>query len=246
MNIRTLGAPALALLFAASFGIANAQTALSVGCSGAPTATTIAWTANATGGVAPIALLWGNGVTSTAQTLSYAPGTFAMSIKATDASSSVATSTCSATVAAIPVAPAISSFTATPGSITAGQSSVLAWSVSNASSTSIDNGVGAVTGTSVTVSPTVTTTYTLSAVNPAGTSTAHATVTVTATSTTSTVQQQIQALLQQIKALQQQIAQLIASQFGTGTTTPPVIPPGPAVAFRSRAMSARVTAATTS
>ena len=229
MNLRTLGASALALSFALSFGVANAQTALSVSCSGAPTATSVAWTASASGGIAPYAYLWGNGSTSTSQTVTYAPGTYSMTIQATDASSSVATSTCAATVVAAPTAPAISAFTATPASITAGQSSVLAWTVANASSTSIDNSVGDTSSvTSTTVTPSVTTTYTLTAVNPAGTSTAAATVTVTpvSTSTPSTLQQQIQALLQQIAALQQQIRNLIAGQIGTGTSTPPVIPPG--------------------
>ncbi|MDO8552412.1 MAG: peptidoglycan-binding protein [bacterium] len=224
MNIRTFGASALTLVFALGFGVASAS-ALSVSCSGTPAISSITWVATTTDGVAPIALLWGNGSTSTSQTILYSPGTYAMTIQATDASSTVATSTCSAVVQAPPT---ITSFTASPVSITSGQSSILTWSVSNASSTSINNGVGVVSGTSTVVSPTVTTTYTLSALSPAGTTTASATVTVNATSTggSSTLAQQIQALLQQIRALQQQIAQLIANQFGFGTTTPPIIPPG--------------------
>lgn len=224
MRLKVFAASAAASVLLLSAGIASAATALSASCSGAASATSITWTASAVGGVSPVAFLWGNGATTSVQTVASAPGTFAMTLTATDASSTVATSTCSATVAA-PALPAIASFAAAPATITAGQSSVLSWTVSNASSTSINNGVGAVTGSSVTVSPSVTTTYTLSAVNPNGTTTATATVTVNATSTGSSVQDQIQALLKQIAALQAQLMQLLAAR-GTGTTTPPVLPPG--------------------
>jgi PKD repeat protein len=80
-------------------------------------------------------------------------------------------------------APVISSFTASPASINAGGSSQLAWSVSGATSLSIDGGVGDVTGrSSASVSPTATTTYTLTATGAGGTRTATATVTVTSAS----------------------------------------------------------------
>lgn len=82
-------------------------------------------------------------------------------------------------------APVISSFTANPGSITQGGQATLSWSVSGATSITIDNGVGNVsTATSKTVSPAQTTTYTLTATNSTGASTAHATVTVTTLPTT--------------------------------------------------------------
>ncbi len=77
-------------------------------------------------------------------------------------------------------APVIQSFGAQPATIAAGGSSTLAWSVTGATQLSIDQGVGAVTGTSIPVSPAATTTYTLTAVNAAGSSTASATVTVIA------------------------------------------------------------------
>ena len=77
-----------------------------------------------------------------------------------------------------PQPPSISSFTATPGTIAAGQSSTLAWVVTGATGLSIDRGVGAVTGTSTVVSPTATTVYTLTATNGSGTMTATATVNV--------------------------------------------------------------------
>ncbi len=225
MSIAKLGIPAAALALALSFGVANAATSLSVSCAGVPAASSVAWTATATGGVPPLAILWGNGSTSTTQTVSYTPGTYSMTVQATDASSSIATSTCSAVVAA-PTLPVISTFTANPASITSGQSSTLSWTVGNASSTSIDNGVGTVTSTSTSISPAVTTIYTLTAVNPTGTTTAQATVAVSATSTPSSIQAQIQALLQEITQLQQQLRDLIAGQMGTGTTTPSTMPPG--------------------
>jgi peptidoglycan/xylan/chitin deacetylase (PgdA/CDA1 family) len=75
--------------------------------------------------------------------------------------------------------PVIASFSADPASITSGQSSTLSWSVTNASSTSIDQNIGVVTGTSKTVVPTQTLTYTLTATNPAGSVSTTATVTVT-------------------------------------------------------------------
>ena len=72
--------------------------------------------------------------------------------------------------------------TATPASIMPGQSANLTWITTNATSATIDNGVGAVTPVlagSVTVKPTATTTYTITANGPGGTATAQATVTVT-------------------------------------------------------------------
>jgi hypothetical protein len=67
--------------------------------------------------------------------------------------------------------PVISAFTADRATIDPGQSTTLRWTIANAASASIDNGVGAVaaTGGSVTVSPTADpTTYQLTATNPAG------------------------------------------------------------------------------
>lgn len=76
--------------------------------------------------------------------------------------------------------PTISSFNASPSSITAGQSSILAWTVTGSSpiTLSIDQGVGTVTGEETTVSPASSTTYTLTAKNNAGSDTQQVTVTV--------------------------------------------------------------------
>lgn len=90
------------------------------------------------------------------------------------------TSTAQATVtvtAPLP-APTITSFAANPTSILPGGTSTLSWTVSNATTLSIDQGVGTVTGTSKTVSPSATTTYTLTATNSSGSVTATATVSV--------------------------------------------------------------------
>jgi hypothetical protein len=73
--------------------------------------------------------------------------------------------------------PVINYFTASPSSISLGDSTNLSWNVSNATSVTIDNGVGAVGSTgSTVVLPLGTTTYTLTASNSAGSSTAIASV----------------------------------------------------------------------
>lgn len=107
---------------------------------------------------------------------------YAYAVDLTDASgSSDATldgSPTAFTLAAVQTAPTISSFTASPSSIIAGQSSVLSWAASGATSFSVDNSVGTVTGSSQAVSPAQTTTYTLTATNSSGSVTKTATVTV--------------------------------------------------------------------
>lgn len=76
--------------------------------------------------------------------------------------------------------PTISSFSSSPSSITSGQATTLSWSVTDATSLSINNGVGNVTGlTSKNVSPTISTTYTLTATNSVGSITKSIMVTVT-------------------------------------------------------------------
>jgi peptidoglycan-associated lipoprotein len=78
-----------------------------------------------------------------------------------------------------PAAPTIGSFSAEPSSIERGQSSTLTWSVTDATSTSIDNSIGTVQATgNRRVFPGASTTYTLTATGPGGTKTATATVNV--------------------------------------------------------------------
>lgn len=78
-------------------------------------------------------------------------------------------------------APVIRSFTASPGSITSGGSSTLAWNVFGAATVRIDHAIGDVTPAGTrTVSPGTTTTYTLTATNEVDTVTSRARVTVSA------------------------------------------------------------------
>jgi len=75
-------------------------------------------------------------------------------------------------------APEITSFTATPSSISPGGSSTLAWNITGASYVIISPAPGAVRGTSVDVFPAQTTTYTIYATNQYGRTTSSVTVTV--------------------------------------------------------------------
>lgn len=201
----------------------SAASALTVACTGTPAPSAITWSAQASNGVQPYSFLWGNGSTSTSQTVNATPGQHSMNLQVTDASSTVATTTCSATVAQ---GPSITSFTASPTTIIAGQSSVLSWAVVNASSTSINQGVGTVSSTSATVSPSVTTIYTLTATSPIGSVTKTATVSVVASSTPSTALEQIKALLAQIEGLKKQIALILVGQVPNGGTTATSTPMG--------------------
>ena len=118
------------------------------------------------------------GATSGVYVAPATPGTYV--VTATSAAAPARSGTATVTITPAPApAPTISSFTATPASIASGGSSTLAWSVSGATSISIDQGVGTVTGATRSVSPSATTTYTLTARNASGSTTASATVTVT-------------------------------------------------------------------
>ena len=75
-------------------------------------------------------------------------------------------------------APAISSFTASSSSVSAGTPVTLNWNTSSASYLVVSPDAGAVRGTSATVTPATTTTYTLYATNSFGRTTATVTITV--------------------------------------------------------------------
>ena len=91
------------------------------------------------------------------------------------------TKTTAVAVAAQPAA-TIASFTATPSSLPAGGGSVtLNWNTSNASTLSLDNGIGVVTGTSKVVNVSASTNFTLTASNTTGGETKQANVVVAAT-----------------------------------------------------------------
>jgi PKD repeat protein len=135
-------------------------------------ATTLSWSV---AGATSVSI--NNGVgTVTGNSVSVSPTkTTTYTLSARNAGGTV-TATARVSVAVPP--PVISSFSASPASITAGESTTLSWSVAGATSLSINNGVGTVTGSSVTVSPTQTTTYTLTARNAGGTVTSSTRVTV--------------------------------------------------------------------
>ena len=78
-----------------------------------------------------------------------------------------------------PDGPAVNSFVATPNSILPGESTSLTWATNNATSVSINNGVGSVPlDGSIAITPAVTTLYTLTAVGTQGTTTATTVVVV--------------------------------------------------------------------
>jgi hypothetical protein len=74
--------------------------------------------------------------------------------------------------------PSIASFTASPVSVASGASTTLSWSVTGASYVIVSPQIGAVRGTSVSVTPAQTTTYTLYATNQYGRTTVSVTITV--------------------------------------------------------------------
>lgn len=90
-----------------SMVLVSAASALTTSCSGSAGVASITWTGSASQGVAPYSFLWGNGSTSTSQVVAAGVGTHSMTLQTTDASSTVATTTCSATI--------VASATTTPG-----------------------------------------------------------------------------------------------------------------------------------
>jgi type 1 glutamine amidotransferase len=92
------------------------------------------------------------------------------------------TSSLTVTVAKAAGAPRINAFSAAAPTISRGGSTSLTWNVSGATSLSLDQGIGAVTGESKSVSPTETTVYTLTAHNAAGSASATTTLQVSSSS----------------------------------------------------------------
>ncbi|MGA2083207.1 MAG: hypothetical protein ABSH53_21740 [Holophaga sp.] len=87
--------------------------------------------------------------------------------------------TASAQVAVAQPPPAITSFTASPPQVLAGQATLLSWTVTGADSVSLAPGIGQVgAGSSILVWPTGSTRYVLTATGPAGSAEAAATVEV--------------------------------------------------------------------
>jgi PKD repeat protein len=148
----------------------DTATTLSVTATGTPTLS-YQWYRGASGDVStPVG---SNGPTFTTPTLT---ATAAYWVRVSNGCGSADSSTATVTVIQRPV---ISSFTAVPTSILAGQSTTLSWDVAGATSLSINQGIGDVTGASQrVVSPSTTTGYTLTATNLSGSVTASAEVTV--------------------------------------------------------------------
>lgn len=103
----------------------------------------------------------GGGVGSSGSRVVSPGGTTAYTMVATGPGGTV---TRSITVTVVP-APVIYGFSANPSSIYQGDSSTLSWSVGGATSLSLDNGIGGVSGGSRVVSPSGSTTYILTATN---------------------------------------------------------------------------------
>ncbi len=141
-------------------------------------------------GKAPIPMYWSAaGYSLLLNTANISDGAHTLTLSATDLNQINYSLSISVTInnsgtangpspAPAPALPVITSFTAAPASIGAGQSSTLFWTVANAASLSLNQNIGRVTGTSLSVSPAATVTYTLTATNAAGSVTASVTVTV--------------------------------------------------------------------
>jgi hypothetical protein len=139
--------------------------------------TTLSWVVT---GSTSVSINNGVGAVAASGSTTVSPGSTANYVL-TAVSSSGGTATANAAVTVLPKAslPLISSFTASPASITAGGSSLLAWRVNGATSLAINQSVGDVTAlASIDVSPSATITYQLTATNAAGSVTANATVSV--------------------------------------------------------------------
>jgi chitodextrinase len=106
--------------------------------------------------------------------------TYAYAVNAQDPAGNSSAQSPSVNATTLPPAlPVIGSFSKNPASIIAGQTSTLSWVVANATSLTVNQGVGTVTGgTAALVRPTTTTVYTLTASNNIGSTTAQTTVTV--------------------------------------------------------------------
>jgi len=129
-------------------------------------------------GIGSVALSGSRVVSPTATTV--------YTLVATNAAGKTASVTVHVVVSGIPSPsgmPVVNSFSAAPSTISADGSATLSWSVSDATSVSIDHGLGNFgTSGSMTVSPSATTTYVLTATNAFGNATAAVVVTVSSVS----------------------------------------------------------------
>ena len=134
---------------------------------------TLSWT---TAYASTVTIDNGIGVVAASGSMAVSPSSTTQYTLTATSVNGTATSVATVTIKAIPPT---AKLTAAPTTITVGNSATLTWSTTNATSVSIDNGIGTVAASgSTTVSPTSTTTYTLTATGSSGTVTATATVTV--------------------------------------------------------------------
>jgi hypothetical protein len=123
-------------------------------------------------GATTVSIDQGIGNVALTGTRSVAPSATTVYTLTASSSAGSATATTQVIVSGAPSStglPVINSFIASPSSITVGGSTSLSWNVSNATSITIDHGVGAVGSSGNTiVLPSTTTTYTLTATNAAG------------------------------------------------------------------------------
>jgi hypothetical protein len=142
---------------------------------------TLQW---ATSGVTSVSIDAGVGTVAQAGTATVSPAT--TTIYTLTAVGSSGSPTATVTVTVVPAGiPIITSFTATPTTITAGENAILQWNVSGANSVTVDQGMGVVpfSGTRA-IGPTAATTYTLTAQGNNGPATSTVTVTVSAAAPT--------------------------------------------------------------
>ena len=154
----------------------NTQATVGVAVRITPTVTGLVQTYTSPGLPAPLALDPNTGIIT---------GTLAAALPPTactvTASNNVGSTSWTFTLSAsVQGAPAITRFGTAQTQVAAGVPTMLSWSLTGATSVSIDNNIGDVTGSTwVRVNPGATTTYTLTAVNASGASWSTATLTVT-------------------------------------------------------------------
>jgi len=141
---------------------------------------TLSWKVS---GATTVSIDEGIGNVALTGTRAVSPGTTTVyTLKATNSTGASATATAQVIVSGAPTPdnlPVVNSFTAIPSDITAGSSSTLSWSVSNATSVTIEPGVGTFVSSGHTiVSPAATTTYILTATNADGSTRARTQVAV--------------------------------------------------------------------
>jgi hypothetical protein len=141
----------------------------------------LSWTVT---GASTVSIDQGIGNVALTGTRAVAPGATTIYTLTASSSAGSVTATTQVIVTAAPPPtptslPVINSFTASPSDISLGSSTTLSWNVSNTTSVTIDNGVGAVGSSGSTiVLPSASTTFTLVASNAAGNDTATALVIV--------------------------------------------------------------------